>query len=104
MADNDELLNGSSDVTLMDLIVDKCGSQVEFARKLREAFQNIKSDRKVTKKSVQDWVAGTHKPRWTPEETYEACKILECTLEELAEASRNTANKNQTDLQCCGEV
>lgn len=80
--------------TLMELIASKCESQVRFAQLLSQAFEQINSDRKVTKKSVQDWVAGNHKPRWTPEETYEVCKVLGCSLEELAEASKNSVKKS----------
>lgn len=64
-------------------------TQEEFAALLTVAFKRLGSSRKVTKKSVSDWETGRHKPRFTPEETLVTCQILQCSLPDLAEASRN---------------
>ena len=79
-------------ITLMQLRRRLDVSQEEFAALLADAFRRIGSDRKVTKKSVSDWETGRHKPRFTPEETLEVCQILQCTLNELAEATKKTAD------------
>ena len=70
-------------------------SQEEYAVLLRNAFMQIGSDRTVTKKSISDWETGRHKPRLTPEETYMMCLVSRCSLEQLAEASRNAEKKEK---------
>ncbi len=89
MTDNENYL------TLMELRKRTGLSQEAFAEKVRDAFTKIGSSRSLTKKSVSDWETGRHKPTLTPEETFEVCRLLNCSIQELAEASRQ-ANVRQS--------
>lgn len=92
----DTTTNSPKILTLMSLRKRRGNiSQEDFAAAMSEAFKQIGSDRKVTKQSVSDWERGVVKPRLTPEETLVFCRVVGCTLDELAEASiRATANRH----------
>ena len=39
----------------------------------------------ITVQTVSNWETGTRKPKLTPKETLSLCRILNCSLEELAD-------------------
>jgi len=48
----------------------------------------------VTDQTISNWETGTYKPRLTPEQTLALCQALQCSLEELVAATRDTQQKN----------
>jgi transcriptional regulator with XRE-family HTH domain len=75
-------------ITFMTLRSRTGFTQEDLAAELSKEFKALGSYRKVTKKSISDWETGRHKPRFTPEETLAVCTVLQCSLLELAKASR----------------
>jgi transcriptional regulator with XRE-family HTH domain len=84
-----DAIDGKSNFVTFVWLRQRAGlTQKELAARLEEAF-----GRSVTISTVSNWERGTHKPRLTPQETLLACSVLQCSLEELAIATRQTLKK-----------
>mgnify|MGYP002777166840 FL=1 len=55
--------------------------------KLRERVgktqREVALELNVTTQTISNWETGQRVPRLTPKQTYDLCKILDCTLEDL---------------------
>lgn len=51
----------------------------------------------VTDQTISNWETGTYKPRLTPEQTLALCQVLQCSLEELVAATRDTPQKKEDE-------
>jgi len=66
-------------------------SQEKFASQLAKRFRDAGSPRKLTKTTVSDWERGRSAPKLTPVEMLEMARYLQCSLEELALATRESS-------------
>lgn len=50
----------------------------------------------VTDHTIRNWEKGRTVPEWTPTETLTVCRVLGCTLEQLANAFPGAKNKKRS--------